>query len=332
VVLSVSFRVEEKALEIMVKAQLAALLEVSAYPKPGNVHRLRDRWGKKFEHFVAGSVAIGPAVKEAFLRGYRAWLKGNLSSIGVGRLIEKAVKLQLRAHDAGNTHLGIIMLFVPMASSIPSWIASSGDVGYIGEALLETLKSTTSLDANALMRGIRLVRPSGLGRPPRGLPDALKKQKTGMTLYELLAASSKWDGVAEELVSGLSTCTNVGLPALMETFEKTKDLNVAIVHCFLKLLSHKPDTSIARNVGLSKAPHASIDKAAKLGMEEAKRVSMKAREALEAGGLMTAKGRELVESLDKELEAKGPTHNPGTTADLTAASIFLALLSGAKLL
>jgi triphosphoribosyl-dephospho-CoA synthase len=332
VVLSLSFRVEEKALEVMAKAQLAALLEVSAYPKPGNVHRLKDRWGKRFEHFVAGSIAMGPAVREAFLRGYKAWLKGDLSSIGVGKLIEKAVKLQLRAHGAGNTHLGIIMLFVPIASSIPSWIASSGDVGYVGEALLEVLRSTTSADANALMRSVRLMKPSGLGRPPRGLPDALKRQKTGMTLYELLAASSKWDGVAEELVSGLKTSTSVGLPALMEAFEETKDLNVAIVHCFLKLLSHKPDTSIARNVGLAKAPHASIDKAVRLGMEEAKRVSMKAREALEAGGLTTAKGRELVEGLDRELETKGPTHNPGTTADLTATSIFLALLSGAKLL
>jgi triphosphoribosyl-dephospho-CoA synthase len=332
VVLSVSFRVEEKALEVMVKAQLAALLEVSAHPKPGNVHRLRDRWGKRFEHFIAGSIAIGPAIRDAFVKGYRAWLKDDLSSIGVGRLVEKAVKLQLQAHGAGNTHLGIIMLFIPIASSIPSWTASSGDVGDVGEALLEVLTSTTSADANALMRGIRLVRPGGLGRPPRGLPDALKKQKTNMTLYELLAASSKWDGVAEELVSGLRACTNVGLPALMETFERTKDLNVAIVHCFLRLLSHKPDTSIARNVGLAKAPHASIDKAVRLGMEEAKRVAMKAREALEAGGLTTAEGRELVEGLDRELEAKGPTHNPGTTADLTATSIFLALLSGTKLL
>jgi len=332
VVLGVSFRVEEKSLEVMAKAQLAALLEVSAYPKPGNVHRLRDRWGKRFEHFVAGSVAIGPPVREAFLRGYRAWLKGDLSSIGVGRLVEKAVKLQLRAHGAGNTHLGIIMLFVPIASSIPLWTASSGDVRDIGGALLEILRSTTSADANSLMRGIRLMRPSGLGRPPRGLPDALRKQRTSMTLYEVLAASSKWDGVAEELVSGLKTCTKVGLPTLMETFEEAKDLNVAIVHCFLRLLSHKPDTSIARSVGLAKAPHASIDKAVRLGMEEAKRVSMKAREALEAGGLTTAKGRELVEGLDRELEAKGPTHNPGTTADLTATSIYLALLSGAKLL
>ncbi|MEM4576369.1 MAG: triphosphoribosyl-dephospho-CoA synthase [Candidatus Nezhaarchaeales archaeon] len=325
-------KVEEKALEVMIKGQLAALLEVSAYPKPGNVHRLRDRWGKKFEHFVAGSVAMGPAIKEAFVKGYKAWLRGDLSSIRLGKLIEKAIKLQLHAHSVGNTHLGIIMLFVPIASSTPIWMVEGNEVRELGELTLRVLMSTTPADTNALLRGIRLLRPSGLGRPPKGLPDALKKQKSDLTLYEVLKASSKWDGVAEELVSGLRSCLEIGLPFLIKTFEETKSLNVAIVHCFLKLLSHKPDTLIARNVGLVKAPHASIDKAIKLGMEEAKRVSKRAKEALEAGGLTTNEGRKLVEELDKELEFKGPTHNPGTSADLTATTIFLALLSGAKLL
>lgn len=325
-------KIEEKALEVMVKGQLAALLEVSAYPKPGNVHRLKDRWSKKFEHFVAGSVAMGPAIREAFIKGYKAWLRGDLSSIRIGKLIEKAIKLQMYAHSAGNTHLGIIMLFVPIASSTPIWMAEGSEVRELGELTLRVLRSTTPADANALLRGIRLLRPSGLGRPPKGLPDALRKQKSNLTLYEVLEASSRWDGVAEELTSGLRSCLEIGLPFLIKTFEETKNLNVAIVHCFLKLLSHKPDTLIARNVGLVKAPHASIDKAIKLGMEEAKRVSKRAKEALEAGGLTTSEGRKLIEELDKELELKGPTHNPGTSADLTATTIFLALLSGAKLL
>ncbi|MEM2214772.1 MAG: triphosphoribosyl-dephospho-CoA synthase [Candidatus Nezhaarchaeales archaeon] len=328
-----NLRVEEEASNVMIKAQLAALLEVSAYPKPGNVHRLRDRWGKKFEHFVAGSVAIGPIVKEAFMRGYRAWLQGDLSSINIGKLIEKAVKHQLKVHSAGNTHLGVIMLFIPIASSIPMWIAGSRDISDLGVATLEVLKTTTLADAVALMRGIKLAKPSGLGRPPKGLPDALKeKQRIDMTLYEILESSSRWDGVAGELVSGLRTSLKVGLPSLIKTYEKTKDLNIAIVHCFLSILSHKPDTFIARNVGLAKAPNASIDKAVELGMQEARRISERAREALEAGGLTTIEGRKVIKDLDEELEAKGPAYNPGTTADLTAASIFLALLSGANLL
>jgi len=53
-------------------AMLAALLEVSAYPKPGNVHRLRDVPGTRYEHFLAGSVAMGPAMRKLALGGYDA--------------------------------------------------------------------------------------------------------------------------------------------------------------------------------------------------------------------------------------------------------------------
>ncbi|MHC1628318.1 MAG: triphosphoribosyl-dephospho-CoA synthase [Candidatus Nezhaarchaeales archaeon] len=327
-----TIKVEAQALNVMVKAQLAALLEVSAYPKPGNVHRLRDRWGKRFEHFAAGSIAIGPAIKEAFTKGYRAWLRGDLSSIKIGKLIEKAIKLQLQAHSAGNTHLGVIMLFIPIVASTPMWIAESKDIFDLGDMVLKVIKATTPDDANALIKGIKLMKPSGLGRPPKGLPDASKGQRTGLSLYEILKASSKWDGVAEELTTGLEMSLSIGLPMLIETYEKTRDVNIAIVHCFLKLLSEKPDTFIARSVGLTISPYAPIDKAVRLGLAEAKRISERAREALEAGGLTTSIGRKLVEELDKELEYKGPTHNPGTTADLTATSIFLALLSGFKML
>ncbi len=327
-----AIKIEIQALNVMVKAQLAALLEVSAYPKPGNVHRLRDRWGKRFEHFAAGSIAIGPAIREAFIRGYKAWIHGDLSSIRVGRLIEKAIKLQLQAHSAGNTHLGVIMLFIPIATSTPIWIAESKEIFDLGSIVLKVVKASTSDDANALIKGIKLMKPSGLGRPPKGLPDASKGQKTSLSLYEVLEASSKWDGVAEELITGLKMSLSVGLPTLIETYEKTRDVNIAIVHCFFKLLSEKPDTFIARSVGLTISPYAPIDKAVRLGLAEAKRISGRAREALEAGGLTTTIGRKLVEELDKELEYKGPTHNPGTTADLTAASIFLALLSGFKML
>ncbi len=53
-------------------ATLAALLEVSASPKPGNVHRMRDRPDTRYEHFLAGSVALGGAMWRMAVRGYEA--------------------------------------------------------------------------------------------------------------------------------------------------------------------------------------------------------------------------------------------------------------------
>ncbi|MEM1607345.1 MAG: triphosphoribosyl-dephospho-CoA synthase, partial [Candidatus Bathyarchaeia archaeon] len=54
------------------RAELAAALEVSGWPKPGNVHRTRDHADARFEHFLAGSIALGPSTAAAALRGIMA--------------------------------------------------------------------------------------------------------------------------------------------------------------------------------------------------------------------------------------------------------------------
>ena len=45
--------------------QLAVLLEVSAYPKPGNVHRTVDFEATKYEHYLASAVALMPHLRQA---------------------------------------------------------------------------------------------------------------------------------------------------------------------------------------------------------------------------------------------------------------------------
>jgi triphosphoribosyl-dephospho-CoA synthase len=90
------------------------------------------------------------------------------------------------------------------------------------------------------------------------------------------------------------------------------DLNTAVVHTFLKILSVHPDTFIAR----------------KAGVEKAREVSLDAKITLELGGLETTEGREAILKLDRKLRASGNQFNPGTTADLTAAALALCMLSG----
>jgi triphosphoribosyl-dephospho-CoA synthase len=78
--------------DVMEAAQLAAILEVSATPKPGNVHRGADHLPTRFEHFLAGSVAIGTSMREAARRGQRAAAgRMRYSQIGIGNLTKKAV-------------------------------------------------------------------------------------------------------------------------------------------------------------------------------------------------------------------------------------------------
>ncbi len=73
-----------------------------------------------------------------------------------------------------------------------------------------------------------------------------------------------------------------------------------------------PDTLIAR----------------KRGPDAAGRVSEGAREVLAAGGVRTAAGRTALAAFDASLRRDGHSLNPGTTADLVTAVLFVALLEG----
>ncbi|RLI11103.1 hypothetical protein DRO35_05575, partial [Candidatus Bathyarchaeota archaeon] len=103
---------------IKVSAQLAAVLEASGWPKPGNVHRTVNHPDTRYEHFLAGSIALGSPIGEAALRGAMA-ARGilEISKIGVGRIVRKTVQAVSKSHNGGNTHLGICLLFVPLAAA-----------------------------------------------------------------------------------------------------------------------------------------------------------------------------------------------------------------------
>ncbi len=88
------------------------------------------------------------------------------------------------------------------------------------------------------------------------------------------------------------------------------DINIATVHTYLTILSSIQDTLIKR----------------KAGQRAAESVSKKAGIILKSGGLLSEKGRDLLWRLDEQLGKKKGLLNPGTTADLTAASIMVALL------
>jgi triphosphoribosyl-dephospho-CoA synthase len=78
------------------------------------------------------------------------------------------------------------------------------------------------------------------------------------------------------------------------------------------LIAAVPDTLIAR----------------KRGRAAAEAVSARARAVLRRGGWYTRAGRSAAARLDTMLRLDGNRLNPGTSADLIAASLFLWLLEG----
>ena len=93
---------------------------------------------------------------------------------------------------------------------------------------------------------------------------------------------------------------------------KAKDINIAIVNTYLKLLSSHLDTLIIR----------------KSGKEGAVKVSKTASEIINFGGISTKKGLDLTIKFDKDLCKQNGKMNPGTIADLVAGVIFCALIFG----
>jgi triphosphoribosyl-dephospho-CoA synthase len=78
------------------------MLEVSAFPKPGNVDRCHDYPDTRLEHFLASTIFARPALEEA------ASGKGR-----IGEIIGHAVR-QTNVHNGGNTHFGAFILLIPL--------------------------------------------------------------------------------------------------------------------------------------------------------------------------------------------------------------------------
>src|SRR4030067_3671539 len=104
-----------KAQHISKCLQLAILLEVSA-DKPGNVNFVVGFEGTRVEHFLASAVVAAPSFKEAAKSGIAVSNRNlRLSEVGIGKIIKDCVADIDAWQRGGNTLLGTVMLFVPLA-------------------------------------------------------------------------------------------------------------------------------------------------------------------------------------------------------------------------
>lgn len=229
------------------------------------------------------------AIGPAFLRAGR---------VSVGRTIYRAIR-DTRRWVRTNTNLGIVLLLAPLAKA-------ALQPGPLRENLSRVLAGLTVEDARLAYAAIRLARPGGLGRVAVG--DVAGKAH--LTLREAMALARERDAIAREYVTDFAITFEIGYPALREAWNATRTPASAVVEAYLQLLARVPDTLIAR----------------KRGIEAALEVSRRAAQVLEAGGVRTPEGRQAISGLDRMLRDEGHTLNPGTTADLTTAALFLFLL------
>jgi triphosphoribosyl-dephospho-CoA synthase len=300
-------------------AQLASALEVSGYPKPGNVHRVADLEEATFEQFIASSVAIGPILLEVAERGFRAG-KGEIMSteIAIGGAIKEAIQDTKRWQRDENTNLGTVMLLVPLTAAAGFTLAKLGkiDIKKLRGNLSGILKSTTPQDAVDVYDAISIAKPGGLGKVAElDVKDRRSKKRIldeSISLYEVMKISSRWDNISKEWTTDMQITFEFGYPLVKKLYSTTKNMNRTTVQSFLEILSKYPDTFVQRIHG----------------RKVAEEVSERARAIIRKGGMLTAEGRKLVAKFDEELRGRGI--NPGTTADLTASSLMVAILDGLR--
>ncbi|HEY7650538.1 MAG TPA: triphosphoribosyl-dephospho-CoA synthase [Methylomirabilota bacterium] len=271
---------------VALAATLACVLEASA-DKVGNVTPTRSFADMRFTHFVDSAAVLGPAIAQA--------RPGQ-----VGRAIWRAVAAARRVVPI-NTHLGVALLLAPIAAA---WMARPR--GRLRSQVARVLAGLGTDDARWAYRAIRLAQPGGLGRSE----DADVRRPPTVTLGQAMALAAHRDSIAAEYTRDFALTFTVVLPALRRAIRRGLGLLEAIAHAHLELIAAVPDTLIAR----------------KRGWAAAQAVSARARAVLRRGGWHTRAGRSAAARLDHFLRRDGNRLNPGTSADLIAASLFVWLL------
>jgi triphosphoribosyl-dephospho-CoA synthase len=226
---------------------------------------------------------------------------GRAGERGVGETVLAAVRAT-RVVARANTNLGIALLLAPLARA-----ALSG--GPRRERLRGVLRALTVDDARSAYAAIRVAGAGGLDEPVehdvRDEPD--------VTLREAMAAAAKRDAIAAEYAGDYAVTFELGMPVLAGALGDGLRPRDAIVELALRILAAVPDSLIAR----------------KRGAAAAARVASGAEQVLAAGGVRSAGGRSALAGFDASLRRDGNALNPGTTADLVTAVLFVALLEGA---
>jgi len=224
------------------------------------------------------------------------------SSLGHGkyRPVGEAILMATKATrevTARNTNMGIILLLAPMAS-----VFFQSDLRAF---LQQTLARFSVTDTKRVYEAIRLANPGGLG----GAPEKDVRAEPTVTLLEAMKLAADRDMVARQYANGFADVFDFGVPAFVDALAKFGCVEAAIVDSQLRWLATYPDSLIAR----------------KNGPAVAEDVRRRASEVLALGGIATAEGRAAGVALDKHLRSDGNKLNPGTTADLITACLFVAL-------
>ena len=255
--------------------------------KPGNVHRGADFADMTLNDFVVSAELFGQAID-------------SRKTDELGLMILNSV-LATKSLVGPNTNLGIIVLICPLAI-----VANDGDLN--PTAIRKLLKETTSTDAKFIYEAIREAGPGGLG-------DSAEMDVANAPPEDILSAmqfSSDRDLVARQYTNNFQQIFDDVVPLLATGLTQFGSLNEAIVYAHVSMIARYGDSLILR----------------KCGEDVSKDAQLRACKALEC---LVENNRETylqaVSDLDFWLRSDDNKRNPGTTADLITAGLFVGIIN-----
>ena len=211
----------------------------------------------------------------------------------VGQTVLRGVAATQRVVQT-NVNLGILLLLAPLAARRERLTPAS-----VGACLAEL----TADDAVDVYEAIRLAQPGGLGKVESA--DVAALPPAGLTLRDAMRLAAERDTIARQYVEDYQLV--FWLAERLATHARELPLSSAIVAAYLELLAHCPDTLIRR----------------KCGAEVAQETSHRAARILEHSDADARHAA--IADFDFWLRSDGHRRNPGTSADLIAAALFVLL-------
>lgn len=272
-------------------ATLACLLEATI-PKPGNVHRGADFEDLTFTDFVAAGVAIGPAMQRAS------------EGAPVGETVLAAIRAT-RVVSGTNVNLGIVLLCAPLACAVKGRVESSQG---LRDGVRDVLANLSPADCANVYEAIALAMPGGMGKVEEG--DVAGPPPSD--LLHAMGLAAERDTIARQYVTGFAELFDFVAAELRVGIERGWSLHDAVIRTHLRTMQAIPDTLIARKCGAAMAGEVAVNAGA----------------VLNAGEPGDDNYNEALADLDFYLRSDGHRRNPGTTADLIAAALFVSLVEG----
>ncbi len=259
----------------------------------------------ELQAFKVGNVSVYADGHDMTVADFKLSAKASCEPItnprySLGEKIYYAVK-NTREAVSCNTNLGIILLCAPMIEAL---VKTNKYVSF-QDALTQVLASTTVEDADWVFKAITLASPGGLGNSNRA--DVHEKPK--ITLTKAMEIAQEKDRIALQYTTNFKDIFDFSLLRYNEGFQWWRDLNWAAARSYSALLSQYPDSHIERKYGRQHTPWVQA-------------------KMLHVYKLLSSTNHpQQHETVLYEIDAsfKKSGINPGTTADLTVATIFAFL-------